>query len=297
MQTFRTKLSQVESALEKAGVYCGHGYESVADEAVALVLGAADLVPEQPVSLLDEPFPDDAEAQLADLLDRRCRRRLPVAYCLEEAYLAGLRFISDARALVPRSPVSHAVAERLSPWWPAQRDPAVIVDVCCGGGSLGLVAAAAFPDAAVLLSDLDQQALSLSTENIILHGRSDRVRAVRADLTGAICSGCVDILLANPPYVSRAEMAELPPEYSHEPSMALEADAEGTDLAVRLLREAARVLAPDGLMLLEVGETWMTLEDRLPKVPFLWLEMPQGGSGVAAISAQELRDWEAAGIL
>ena len=297
MQTFRTKLSQVESALQKAGVYCGHGYESVADEAVALVLGAADLVPEQPVSLLDEPFPDDAEAQLVDLLDRRCRRRLPVAYCLEEAYLAGLRFISDARALVPRSPVSHAVAERLSPWWPAQRDPAVIVDVCCGGGSLGLVAAAAFPDAAVLLSDLDQQALSLSTENIILHGRSDRVRAVRADLTSAIRSGCVDILLANPPYVSRAEMAELPPEYSHEPSMALEADAEGTDLAVRLLREAARVLAPDGLMLLEVGETWMTLEDRLPKVPFLWLELPQGGSGVAAISAQELRDWEAAGIL
>ena len=297
MQTFRTKLSQVESALEKAGVYCGHGYESVADEAVALVLGAADLVPEQSVSLLDEPFPDDAEAQLADLLDRRCRRRLPVAYCLEEAYLAGLRFISDARALVPRSPVSHAVAERLSPWWPAQRDPAVIVDVCCGGGSLGLVAAAAFPDAAVLLSDLDQRALSLSTENIILHGRSDRVRAVRADLTSAIRSGCVDILLANPPYVSRAEMAELPPEYSHEPRMALEADAEGTELAVRLLREAARVLAPDGLMLLEVGETWMTLEDRLPKVPFLWLEMPQGGSGVAAISAQELRDWEAAGIL
>ena len=220
-----------------------------------------------------------------------------MAYCLDEAYLAGLRFISDARALVPRSPVSHAVAERLSPWWPAQRDPAVIVDVCCGGGSLGLVAAAAFPDAAVLLSDLDQQALSLSTENIILHGRSDRVRAVRADLTSAIRSGCVDILLANPPYVSRAEIAALPPEYSHEPRMALEADAEGTELAVRLLREAARVLAPDGLMLLEVGETWMTLEDRLPKVPFLWLEMPQGGSGVAAISAQELRDWEAAGIL
>ena len=68
-------------------------------------------------------------------------------------------------------------------------------------------------------------------------------------------------------------------------------------MAVRLLREAAKVLAPDGLMLMEVGETWMTLEDRLPKVPFLWLALPQGGSGVAAISAQELRDWDAAGIL
>ena len=68
-------------------------------------------------------------------------------------------------------------------------------------------------------------------------------------------------------------------------------------MAVRLLREGARVLAPDGLMLLEVGETWMTLEDRLPKVPFLWIELPQGGLGVAVISAQELRDWDAAGIL
>ena len=297
MQTFRTKLSQVETALQDAAVYCGHGYESVSDEAVALVLGAAGLPPEQALSLLDQPFPGEAKSQLAALLDQRCHHRVPVAYCLKEAYLAGLRFIADPRALIPRSPVSHVVAERLTPWWPEDQEPAVIVDVCCGGGSLGLVAAEAFSKATVLLSDLDEQALSLASENIALHGRSDRVIALRADLLSALRSGSIDVVLANPPYVSRAEMAELPPEYTAEPRIALEADAEGTELAVRLLREGARVLAPDGLMLLEVGETWMTLEDRLPKVPFLWIELPQGGSGVAVISAQELRDWDAAGIL
>ena len=297
MQTFRTKLSQVETALHDSVVYCGHGYESVTDEAVALVLGAAGLLPEQPSSLLDQPFPVDAETQLMDLLERRCHQRLPVAYCLQEAYLAGLRFIADPRALVPRSPVSHVVAERLSPWWPEDREPALIVDVCCGGGSLGLVAAEAFPRATVLLSDLDEQALSLASENIALHGRCDRVCALRADLLSAIRGGSVDVVLANPPYVSQTEMANLPPEYSFEPRIALEADAEGTELAVSLLREAVRVLAPDGLMLLEVGETSMAFEDRLPKVPLLWLELPQGGSGVAVISAQELRDWTAAGIL
>ena len=297
MQTFRTKLSQVETALEDAAVYCGHGYESASDEAVALVLGAAGLSPEQPLSLLDQPFPGEADSRLVALLDQRCRQRLPVAYCLKEAYLADLRFIADARALIPRSPMAHVVAERLSPWWPEDREPGLIVDVCCGGGSLGLVAAEAFPDAMVLLSDLDERALSLASENIVLHRRSDRVIALRADLLSALSSGGVDVVLANPPYVSRAEMAELPPEYNAEPRIALEADAEGTELAVRLMRGGARVLAPDGLMLLEVGETWMTLEDRLPKVPFLWLELPQGGSGVAVISAQELRDWDAAGIL
>ena len=297
MQTFRTKLSQVETALQDADVFCGHGYESVWDEAVALVLGAAGLSPEQPLSLLDQPFPLDAETRLMDLLERRCDQRLPLAYCLQEAYLAGLRFIADPRALVPRSPVSHVVAERLSPWWPEDGEPAVIVDVCCGGGSLGLVAAEAFPRATVLLSDLDELALSLAAENIGLHGRSDRVCAFRADLLSAIQSGSVDVVLANPPYVSQAEMTELPVEYRAEPRIALEADAGGTELAVSLLREAVRILAPDGLMMLEVGETWTALEERLPKVPFFWLELPQGGSGVAAISAQELRDWDAAGIL
>ena len=297
MQTFRTKLSQVETSLHDAAVYCGHGYESVSDEAVALVLSAAGLPPEQSLSLLDQPFPIEAETRLEVLLDQRCRQRLPVAYCLSEAYLAGLRFIADRRALIPRSPVSHIVAERLAPWWSEDREPGVIVDVCCGGGSLGLVAAKAFPRAKVLLSDLDEKALSLASENIALHGRSDRVCALRADLLSALGSGSADVMLANPPYVSRAEMAQLPPEYDAEPRIALEADAEGTELAVRLMREAVRVLTPDGLMLLEVGETWVALENRLPRVPFLWLELPQGGAGVAVISAQELRDWDAAGIL
>ena len=297
MQTFRTKLGQVETALREAGVHCGHGYESVSDEALALLLGAAGISKEQPLSLLDLPFPGKAQSHLMALLEQRCRQRLPVAYCLQEAYLAGLRFIADPRALIPRSPVSHVVAERMVPWWPEDREPRLIVDVCCGGGSLGLVAAEAFPRASVLLSDLDERALSLASENVALHGRADRVCALRADLLSALGSGSADVVLANPPYVSRAEMAELPPEYRAEPRIALEADAEGTELAVNLLRDAARVLAPDGIMLLEVGETWMALEDRLPKVPFLWLELPQGGSGVAAISAQELRDWDAAGIL
>ena len=253
MQTFRTKLGQVETALKEAGVYCGHGYESVSDEALALLLGAAGLSAAQPLTLLDLPFPVEAQSYLMALLELRCRQRLPVAYCLQEAYLAGLRFIADPRALIPRSPVSHVVAERMAPWWPENREPGLIVDVCCGGGSLGLVAAEAFLRASVLLSDIDEQALSLASENIALHRRSDRVTALRTDLLSAISSGSVDVVLANPPYVSRAEMAELPPEYNAEPRIALEADAEGTELAVRLLREGVRVLAPDGLMLVEVS--------------------------------------------
>jgi len=297
METFRTKLSQVDEALTQANVYCGHGYESVHDEAVALVLGAAHLAPNQSLDLLDQAYPSEADERLEALVRGRCEDRVPVAYLLGEAYLAGLSFLSDHRALVPRSPIAHVIEEGLMPWWRGDEPPSVIVDVCCGGGSLGILAARRFPEANVWLADLDADALALASENIARHRVSDRVRCVQSDLLSHFSAQSVDLLIANPPYVSHQEMSELPPEYRHEPRIALEAAAAGTELAVRLLAQACSVLSADGLLVLEVGETLFELEARLERVPFLWLDLPQGGNGIAAISAQELRDWHAAGIL
>jgi ribosomal protein L3 glutamine methyltransferase len=139
--------------------------------------------------------------------------------------------------------------------------------------------------------------LSLAAENIRFNDLGSRVFCLRADLLTALAAGSVDLILANPPYVSAAEIRDLPSEYEHEPRVALEAESEGTALALQVLRAAASLLTSEGLLVLEVGETAETLEDRLPHVPFTWVDLPQGGSGVAAIRAQELRDWRAAGIL
>ena len=297
METFGTKLGQVERALLDAGVYCGHGYFSAHDEAVALLLGASGLSPDQDQSLLDAPFPPEAATQLDIWVAERCVSRKPTAYILGEAYLGGYRFLSDERALIPRSPIAHLILEELSPWWSADFSPGTIVEVCCGGGNLGIVAAQVFQQSRVWLADLDESALSLARDNVALHRLADRVGCYRGDLLTAIAPGSVDLIIANPPSVSAAEMADLPPEYRHEPAMALASEEGGTQLARQLLQQAATALRPDGLMVLEVGETMWEMEARYPKVPFLWLDLPQGGSGIAAMRAQELRDWRAAGIL
>ena len=297
MATFATKLGQIETALDAAGLCFGHGYASAHDEAVALLLAAAKLPAEQTAALLAEPFPVEAETRLNQMLAVRCNERQPVAYIVGEAYLAGVRFLSDHRALVPRSPIAQLLTEGLFPWWAAASSPRHIVDVCCGGGSLGIVAATCFPEATVTLSDLDSQALSLAAENVRFNDLGSRVFCVQADLLAALAAGSVDLILSNPPYVSAAEMRDLPAEYEHEPRVALEAEAEGTALALQVLRTAASLLSSEGLLILEVGETAEALECSLPRVPFTWVDLPQGGSGVAVISAQELRDWRAAGIL
>jgi len=233
MATFGTKLGQIEGILDAAGLCFGHGYESPHDEAVALLLAAAQLPVEQTTALLTEPFPVEAEKRLSQMLVARCDQRQPVAYITGEAYLAGVRFISDQRALVPRSPIAQLLTDGLYPWWTSDSPPRHIVDVCCGGGSLGIVAAICFPEAAVTLSDLDGQALSLAAENIRFNDLGSRVFCLRADLLTALAAGSVDLILANPPYVSAAEIRDLPSEYEHEPRVALEAESEGTALALQ----------------------------------------------------------------
>ncbi|MDG2460386.1 MAG: 50S ribosomal protein L3 N(5)-glutamine methyltransferase [Luminiphilus sp.] len=297
MSSFGAKLAQLTQSLTAADIFCGHGYESIHDEAVALLLCAAELAPEQTTDLLEHPFPDGASTRLSQMLRLRMEQRLPLAYVLGEAWLAGIRFRCDSRALVPRSPIAGVLLEACRPWWCAEGPPHTVVDLCCGGGSLGIIAAHIFPAATVLLTDIDEQALALASENIDLTRTVDRIACCRADLLSALATDSVDLIVANPPYVSAAEMTQLPPEYAHEPRGALEAEEAGTALAVAMLRDAARVLSRDGLLVFEVGESAEALERRLPRVPFTWVDLPQGGSGVAVASAQELQDWIAAGIL
>ena len=297
METFGAALSEVVERLTTANVFCGHGYESIHDEAVALVLGAARLPPEQTRDLLADPFPEEALARLTELLRGRCEDRVPLAYLLGEAWLAGLCFNCGDRALVPRSPIAQVLVEGCRPWWSQPMAPRTVVDLCCGGGSLGIIAAHVFTSSVVLLSDIDQLALSLAHENIQRCAPNGRVHCVMAHLLTPLAPKSIDLILANPPYVSTSEMHQLPPEYRYEPYGALQADEEGVALAVDLLRDATRVLSDSGLLMLEVGESVEALERRLPKVPFTWIDLPGGGAGVAAVSAQELRDWSAAGDL
>ena len=290
MMTLREILIDTEAELLNADVFFGHGYESAHDEAVALVLAAADLsLMDTSAAILDTDYPSTASLKLRSFLNARCEERLPVAYITGEAWLGHLCFKSDERALVPRSPVAEVVLNAFEPWYQGP-DPQVIVDVCCGGGSLGMLAKSMFPTAQVLLSDLDHAALSLASENSQIH-------AVDGIVRGDLLSWCqalrVDIIIANPPYVDARDMQGLPAEYHHEPGLALSGGDDGLDLVRVLLRDAARILRPTGLLILEVGNSFEALDELSEQLNPIWVELEQGGHGVAVFMAQDLAQWAA----
>ena len=288
MTTFREILIDTETELLKADLFFGHGYESAHDEAVALVLAAADRsLVDTSAAILDIDYPSEASPKLRSFLSARCEERLPVAYITGEAWLGHLCFKSDARALVPRSPVTELVLNQFEPWYQGP-DPQVIIDVCCGGGSLGMLAKSLFPSAQVFLSDLDSVALSLASENSQIHAVDG---IVRGDLLSWCGSSCVDIIIANPPYVDANDMRELPAEYRHERGLALAGGEDGLDLVRILLTDAARILRHTGLLVLEVGNSFEALDDLSEQLHPIWVELEQGGHGVGVFMAQDLAQW------
>ncbi len=280
-------IERLAGELANAGVHCGHGVDDVHDEAVFLVFGALAFDFRQSIAKQDRELQREEVERLERLVRARIVRRAPTAYLLGKTWFAGHEFICDSRALVPRSPIAELIGNGFEPLLTGE--PAAVLDLCCGGGCIGIACALRFPNCRVDLADISRDALHLARENIRLHDLEARVSVSQADLFEGL-NGRYDLILANPPYVSPEELAQLPKEYSHEPALGLDGGADGIDIAERLLTQAAKRLNRGGLLILEAGYSATELENRFPNTNFLWLEFDHGGVGVCALTAEQLRE-------
>jgi ribosomal protein L3 glutamine methyltransferase len=274
------------SRFAAAGLHFGHGTANAIDDAAALVLHALHLPHDAPPRLLDARLLPEEKRRVHALIERRIAERIPTPYLTGEAWFAGLRFVVDERVLVPRSPIAELIERGFEPWLEPERVLRVL-DLCTGSGCIAIACALAFPAAQVDGTDVSTDALAVAGANRALHGLGDRVAFHAGDLWADREPG-YDLIVANPPYVDAAEMAALPPEHRHEPALALAAGGDGLDVAMRILREAPRYLAADGLLVCEVGASATALEQRCPRVPFTWIEFERGGDGVFVMTADEL---------
>jgi ribosomal protein L3 glutamine methyltransferase len=163
-----------------------------------------------------------------------------------------------------------------------------VLDLCTGCGCIGIAVARAFPGARVDLADLSEEALAYARRNVARHGLVDRVEVVRSDGFSALAGRRYDLVVCNPPYVSRAEFDTLPAEYRAEPALGLRSGEDGLDLPLRILAGAPAHLAEEGVLVCEVGESREALEALLPRVPFLWPDLVGGGFGVFILDRAQL---------
>jgi ribosomal protein L3 glutamine methyltransferase len=256
------------------------------DEAAYLVLHALGLPPAAPPRVLQRRLAPQALARIEALIARRIRERQPAAYLTGEAWLDGVAFHADPRAIVPRSFIAELLRTRLEPW--LHRPVRRVLDLCTGSGCLAVLAARAFPNARIDASDLSPEALQLARRNVVRHRLLRRVRLVRSDLFGALRRRRYDLIVCNPPYVRSAIMRTLPEEYRHEPRLALAGGADGLDFVRRILRQAPAHLHPGGLLVCEVGSNRAALERAFPALALFWPETSAGPDRVFLAEREQL---------
>lgn len=275
------------SRFNQAGLFFGHGSDNALDEAAELVLFALHLPADFPGAYRDCRLTPDERATVAALIERRVRERCPAAYLTGRARFAGLEFLVTEDVLVPRSPLAELVEDGFAPWFDPEGVGRVL-DLCAGSGCIGIAAAAYLPDAQVDLVDVSPGALAVAAANVARHDLADRVRVVESDLFAALAGQRYDLIVSNPPYVAAEELAALPAEYRAEPSLGLAGGDDGLDLVREILRQAPAHLAPDGVLIVEVGSSADTLVEQFPDVPFTWLEFARGGDGVFLLTREQL---------
>jgi ribosomal protein L3 glutamine methyltransferase len=288
LETVRDWLRYAVSRFSEAGLFFGHGTTNAYDEAAYLILHTLHLPLDRLEPFLDAHLTYSEREQLLEIVSRRVSERIPAAYLTREAWLGEHRFYVDERVLIPRSYIAELLREGLSPWIP---DPAKIqtaLDLCTGSGCLAILLAHHFPNADVDAADISSDALAVALRNVADHGLQGRVNLIRSDLLSNLTEKRYDLIVSNPPYVTSMAMEELPPEYRHEPGLALAGGDDGLDAVRTILARAAEFLTPDGVLVVEVGQNRAAAEAAFPRLPFTWLATESSDDSVLLLRREEI---------
>lgn len=283
------------SQMNREQVFFGHGTDNSWDESVSLVLQTLDLPWDFSKDMWQCNLTSQESQRILMALDKRINQRIPLPYITNQAWFCGYRFYVDERVLVPRSPIAELIENHFAPWADfEQNQPLRILDLCTGSGCIGIACALQYEDAEVDLLDISADALNVAQKNIDEYHLQGRVNTIQSDVFSSLgeeYQGKYQLIVSNPPYVDKQDFQNMPEEFRAEPVLGLVSGDDGLDLVRQILAQAAGFLTDDGLLVVEVGNSWEALEEAYPDFPFTWIDFEFGGHGVFVIRADELKNY------
>jgi ribosomal protein L3 glutamine methyltransferase len=282
--TLQEMVSASALRLDAAGVSYGHGTLNAHDEAAWLVLWSLGLPLDDEID--ERPITTGQQTQVQALINERIRTRKPAAYLTREAWLQGVPFYVDERAIVPRSLIAEVLADGTIDAWLSDQTRCVL-DLCTGNGSLAVLSALAWPEVQVTGADISVDALAVARINVDRHGLHDRITLTESDGLSAL-PGPFDLIVCNPPYVCQARMDALPAEYRAEPELALAGGVDGMDFVRQLFKDAPSRMTKDAVLVLEIGNEADHFWASFPRLEVAWLGTSAGDDQVLLVTRDAL---------
>ncbi|MCF6318969.1 MAG: 50S ribosomal protein L3 N(5)-glutamine methyltransferase [Proteobacteria bacterium] len=275
---------QLVEQLSSDKLFHGHAVIDAQDEAMMVMMRVFGEQVSEVLSTGNQEVSSTEYDKATAFTKSRLSSLKPMAYILGEVSFCGLVFKSDQRALVPRSPMAELIQSGFKPWL-EMKNVTSALDLCTGGGCIGISLAKYNKHIKVGISDISEKALSLAEEN--KNKISVEVELIQSDLFQNI-QGTYDLIVSNPPYVSETEYQELPDEYKTEPKLGLVAELDGLKIPAEIMLKAPEYLSNDGVLFLEVGYSDELLESMFPEIAFEWIEFNNGGDGVCVFNKKTL---------
>lgn len=292
--TVRDLLRYAVTRFTREKLFFGHGSENAFDEAAYLILHTLSLPIDRLEPFLDARLLPEEIASVMDIIERRVTDRIPAAYLTGEAWLQGYSFHVERGVIIPRSFLAELIVEQFAPWVPDPDGITDILELCTGSGCLAIMLADQFPNATVDAVELSPAALGVAQMNIDRYGMRDRIQLHHADLYDGIPDKRYQLIVTNPPYVNQSSMENLPPEYLHEPKMALAGGFDGMDIVRRIVRTAGERLTDDGLLIVEIGNEAEHAIAAFPELELTWLSTSGGDDRVFLLTAEQLKNLKTA---
>lgn len=287
LQNIKDWVRWAASKFNHADLFLGHGTDDVFVEARTLVLHALDLPIDTPDFYLDTRLLKKEARRVKSLIKKRIKTKMPVAYLTNKAWFAGLEFFVDERVLVPRSPIAELIDNHFSPWLDYNQTHNIL-DLCTGSACIACALSYAFENAQVDAVDLSTLALEVAKINVERHGLGAKVSLYQGDLFEPLGHKKYDLIVSNPPYVDALDMSNLPTEIQYEPKIGLVAGEDGLELVDKIIQVAKQYLNPNGILIVEVGNSQEALISKYPNLEFTWLDFKYGGNGVFLLNFEQL---------
>jgi release factor glutamine methyltransferase len=236
--------------------------EDASLEAEVLLRHAVGLSREEILTRPGTPLDPFEDARYTELIDRRAAG-CPTAYLVGHREFFGVDICVDRRVMIPR-PETERLVDLVAELLRGHPAPC-IVEIGTGSGAVAIALARSLPRARVLATDCSAGALALARTNAARAGVGSRIAWGEGPglepLAGRGLAGAVDALVANPPYIPTAEIADLPREVrEHEPRVALDGGPDGLAVHRQIIAGASRYVAPGGVLALEVASLWNQAE-------------------------------------
>jgi ribosomal protein L3 glutamine methyltransferase len=288
LHTIRDWLRWAVSRFSEAELSFGHGCSNAYDEAAWLILHTLHLPVGQLETFIDARLAREERLAVLEVLQQRITRRVPAAYLTHEAWLGEFSFYVDERVIVPRSYFAELLENGFAPWVEDSYAVTDALDLCTGSGCLAIIMAHTFPNAQVDAVDISPDALAVTRRNVADYQLEEIVTPIESDLFGKLAGRQYDLIISNPPYVTTESMDALPPEYRHEPALALAAGDDGLDIVRRILAAAKTHLKPGGILAVEVGHNRDFVEAAFPELEAVWLDAEGGDEKVFLLTREQL---------